>query len=82
MPRQFRIRVYGAQRNNIDPALLAQLVILFGRHLHEKHRQHSNNRAAKDTTASQDQPPAQHHEDHPEPPPDDTPLKTNERELS
>lgn len=36
MPRQFRIRVYGTQRKNIDPALLAQVVILFGRHLHQQ----------------------------------------------
>ena len=33
MGRQFRIRVYGAQRHNIDPALLAQVVILLGRQL-------------------------------------------------
>lgn len=36
MSRRFRIRVYGKQRNNIDPALLAQVVILFGRHLHQQ----------------------------------------------
>jgi hypothetical protein len=36
MSRQFRIRVYGKQRKDIDPALLAQIVILFGRHLHQQ----------------------------------------------
>jgi hypothetical protein len=35
----YRIRVYGKQRKNIDPALLAQVVILLGRHLHQQ-RQH------------------------------------------
>lgn len=84
MPRQFRIRVYGAQRRNIDPALLAQLMILFGRHLNEKHRhQHSHRTAtAKDTTASQTQPSARHTEDHPAPPPDDTAPRNNEGEVS
>ena len=39
MSRQYRIRVYGTQRKNIDPALLAQVVILFGRHLHQQRQQ-------------------------------------------
>ena len=39
MSRQYRIRVYGTQRNNIDPALLAQVVILFGRHLQQQQQQ-------------------------------------------
>lgn len=84
MPRQFRIRVYGAQRKNIDPALLAQLVILFGRHLREKHQQQHSHRTAtaKDTTATQAQPSARHHEDHPAPGPDDTPLRSNDGGLS
>lgn len=83
MPRQFHIRVYGAQRKNIDPALLAQLVILFGRHLaQQRQQQHSNHRTAKDTTASQAHPSTRHPEDHPVPPPDDTPLRNNDGEVS
>ncbi len=39
MGRQFRIRVYGAQRHNIYPALLAQVVILLGRHLQQQCQQ-------------------------------------------
>jgi hypothetical protein len=39
MGRQFRIRVYGTQRHNIDPVLLAQIVILFGRQLHQRQQQ-------------------------------------------
>lgn len=39
MSRQFRIRVYGQQRHNIDPALLTQVVILLGRHLHHHQQQ-------------------------------------------
>lgn len=88
MPRQCRIRVYGAQRHNIDPALLAQVVILLGRHLHhQRHHQH-NHRAAQEATASQGCPPAQHHGElgmaRSEPPPDDTPPtpRNNEGELS
>jgi hypothetical protein len=42
MERQFRIRVYGKQRQDIDPALLAQIVILFGRQLHHQRHQHHN----------------------------------------
>lgn len=45
MGHQFRIRVYGAQRKNIDPALLAQVVILLGRHLQQQNQQ-SNRRDA------------------------------------
>lgn len=44
MGHQFRIRVYGAQRKNIDPALLAQVVILLGCHLQQ--RQHSHRQDA------------------------------------
>lgn len=46
MTRQYRIRVYGTQRNNIDPALLAQVVILLGRQLQQQ-RQHHGTRRAK-----------------------------------
>lgn len=37
MGRKHRIRVYGKQRNNIDPAALAQVLILLGRHRHQQH---------------------------------------------
>lgn len=43
MNRRYRIRVYGAQRKNIDPALLAQVVILFGRHLQQQRQQRMRN---------------------------------------
>lgn len=39
MPRQFRIRVRATPRANPDPAMLAQIVILFGRYLHEQRHQ-------------------------------------------
>lgn len=39
MGRQFHIRVYGTPRKNPDPALLAQVVILLGRHLHQQQQQ-------------------------------------------
>jgi hypothetical protein len=47
MSRQYRIRVYGKQRKDIDPVLLAQVVILFGRHLQQQRRH-----AAEDATTS------------------------------
>ncbi len=34
MGRAYRIRVYGKARENPDPAMLAQIVILIGRRLH------------------------------------------------
>ena len=46
MGRQYRIRVYGKQRKDIDPALLAQVVILFGRHLHQQQQQHQSTQDA------------------------------------
>jgi hypothetical protein len=49
MSRQYRIRVYGKQRKDIDPALLAQVVILFGRHLQQQQQQ--NHHATEDATA-------------------------------
>jgi hypothetical protein len=55
MGQRFRIRVYGAQRKNIDPALLAQVVILYGHHL-QKQRHHQQQRShppAGDTTLRQ-----------------------------
>lgn len=39
MGRQFHIRVYGTPRKNPDPALLAQVVILLGRHLHQQQQE-------------------------------------------
>lgn len=36
MPGPYRIRVYGKPRKDIDPALLAQVVILLGRHLRQQ----------------------------------------------
>jgi hypothetical protein len=87
MSRQFRIRVCGKQRHNIDPALLAQVVILFGRHLHQRNQQH-NQRAAQDATASQGCPSTRHDGTpdvtRPEPSPEDTPLPpgNNDGELS
>ena len=39
MGRQFHIRVYGPPRKNPDPALLAQVVILLGRYLHQQQQQ-------------------------------------------
>jgi hypothetical protein len=48
MSRQYRIRVYEKQRKNIDPALLAQVVILFSRHLQQ---QQQRRHAAEDATA-------------------------------
>jgi hypothetical protein len=46
MSRQYRIRVYGTQRKNIDPALLAQVVILLGRHLQQQRQQSHHQDAA------------------------------------
>jgi hypothetical protein len=46
MSRQYRIRVYGKQRKDIDPALLAQVVILLGRHLHHQQQQQRSDRGA------------------------------------
>jgi hypothetical protein len=40
MGRQFRIRVYGQPRPHPDPALLAHIVILLGRHLHQQQEHH------------------------------------------
>ena len=37
MARRYRIRVYGKARENPDPAMLAQIVILIGRRLHAEH---------------------------------------------
>lgn len=77
MSRQFRIRVYSKQRHNIDPALLAQVVILFGRPLHQRNHQH-NHQAAQDATASQGCPSTRHHGKpgvtRPEPSPENTSL--------
>lgn len=39
MSGRYRIRVYGKPRKDIDPALLAQVVILLGRHLHQQRQQ-------------------------------------------
>ena len=36
MPGAYRIRVYGKPRKDIDPVLLAQVVILLGRHLRQQ----------------------------------------------
>ncbi len=44
MGRQFHIRVYGKPRKNPDPALLAQVVILLGRHLHQQRQQRQQQR--------------------------------------
>jgi hypothetical protein len=52
MSRQYRIRVYGKQRKDIDPALLAQVVILFGRHLHQQQQQQSTQDATADRSPS------------------------------
>jgi hypothetical protein len=88
MSRQVRIHVYGKQRQDIDPVLLAQVVILFGRHLHQRNQQH-NHQAAIDATASQEgDPSARHHNPpevtRPEPSPEDTPLppRNNDGEPS
>lgn len=51
MNRHYRIRVYGTQRKNIDPALLAQVVILFGRHLQQQRLQ-ATGHAETGTSAS------------------------------
>lgn len=40
MGKQYRIRVYGRQRKNIDPHRLAQVLILLGRHLYEQQQPH------------------------------------------
>lgn len=37
--RAYRIRVYGKARENPDPAMLAQIVILIGRRLHAEQLQ-------------------------------------------
>lgn len=85
MGRQFRIRVYGKQRKDVDPALSAQVVILFGRQLHQ---QRHNHQAAQDATTNQGCPSTQHQGKpdvtYPEPPPDNTPptLRNDEGELS
>lgn len=56
MGQQFRIRVYGTQRKNIDPALLAQVVILLGRHLqqrqHTSHQDTTHRKPGKDPSGS------------------------------
>jgi hypothetical protein len=46
MARQYRIRVYGKQRKDIDLALLAQVVILLGRQLQQQ-RQRQDSRTMK-----------------------------------
>ena len=60
MSRRFRIRVYGKQRNNIDPALLAHIVILFGRHLH--HQQQEQQRQGQAGVSKQDARSSRHRE--------------------
>lgn len=46
MGKRYRIRVSGKARENPDPALLAQIVILIGRRLHAEHlQQHAAQRA-------------------------------------
>jgi hypothetical protein len=52
MGHHFRIRVYGTQRKNIDPALLAQVVILLGRHLQQ--RQQANHQDTAPQKSGQD----------------------------
>ena len=39
MGQRYRIRVLGKPRENPDPAMLAQIVILIGRRLHAEHLQ-------------------------------------------
>lgn len=39
MRRVYRIRVLGKPRENPDPAMLAQIVLLIGRRLHTEHLQ-------------------------------------------
>lgn len=41
MGQRYRIRVLGKPRENPDPAMLAQIVILIGRRLHTKNLQQS-----------------------------------------
>lgn len=71
MGRQFYIRVYGKQRQDIDPALLAQVVILFGRQLHQHHN-HQGRGATEQAKADQGFPVSGGHGEsgvtHPEPP--------------
>lgn len=46
MGRYYRIRVSGAPRRNLDPVLLAQVVIVLGRHLQQQRQQ----QARRDTS--------------------------------
>jgi hypothetical protein len=52
MNRHYRIRVYGTQRKNIDPALLVQVVILFGRHLHQQQHTTEHTKTTNHSSAS------------------------------
>lgn len=48
MGRRYRIRVSGKARENPDPAMLAQIVILIGRRLHAEHLQQHAAHANRD----------------------------------
>lgn len=68
MARRYRIRISGTARENPDPAMLAQIVILIGRRLHteqrQQHAEHANgnaetqNRARERGSADDFEPPA------------------------
>jgi hypothetical protein len=49
MGRQFHIRVYGRPRTHPDPALLAQVVILLGRYLHQQQQERQQQRGGSAT---------------------------------
>ncbi|MGH8473183.1 MAG: hypothetical protein ACREVJ_12165 [Gammaproteobacteria bacterium] len=53
MVRRYRIRVSGKARENPDPAMLAQIVILIGRRLHAEAQHASRNEETETRTSDQ-----------------------------
>lgn len=51
MGRDYRIRVYGRQRKQIDPCQLAQVLILLGRHMYDQNQRAAHGGADKPKTA-------------------------------
>lgn len=81
MSRQYRIQVYGQRRQNIDPALLAQVVILFGRHLNQQRQQQQDHQTTANVAGKDSSEPGSPNNPgvaHLEPPPGDTPHTSND----
>lgn len=81
MGRQFRIRVYGKPRPHPDPVLLAQVVILLGRHLHRQRQGHGLRQQSGHHTGAGETAPVPQRRGKPaqgEPDVNGTPTKTSE----